>query len=67
VLSLAWILADYWVVGLLNFLFMILHIAALQKPIVSINESQVIYPSFLGRKLIGRVKQFDDKRWITYH
>jgi hypothetical protein len=51
VLSLAWILADYWVVGLLNFLFMILHIAALQKPIVSINESQVIYPSFPRKKI----------------
>jgi len=51
VLSLAWILADYWVVGLLNFLFMILHIAALQKPIVSVSESQVIYPSFPRKKI----------------
>ena len=51
VLSLAWILADYWVVGLLNFLFMILHIAALQKPIVSINESRVLYPSFPKKKI----------------
>jgi len=51
VLSLAWILADYWVVGLLNFLFMILHIAALQKPIVSINEAHVIYPSFPRKKI----------------
>src|SRR6187549_1010290 len=42
VLSLAWILAGYWVVGLLNFFFMILHITALQKPIVSINEAHVI-------------------------
>ena len=49
--SLAWILADYWVVGLLNFLFMILHIAALQKPIVSVSESQVIYPSFPRKKI----------------
>jgi hypothetical protein len=45
-LSVAWILAGYWVVGVLNIIFMILHIAALQKPIVSINEMQVIYPSF---------------------
>ena len=51
VLSLAWILADYWMVGLLNFLFMILHIAALQKPIVSINEAHVIYPSFPRKKI----------------
>src|SRR6187402_893737 len=51
VLSLAWILAGYWVVGLLNFLFMILHIAALQKPIVSVGESQVIYPSFPRKKI----------------
>jgi len=51
VLSVAWILADYWVVGLLNAFFMILHIAALQKPIVSINESQVIYPSFPKKKI----------------
>ena len=51
VLSLAWILADYWVVGVLNAFFMILHIAALQKPIVSINESQVIYPSFPKKKI----------------
>ena len=50
-LLLAWILADYWVVGLLNFLFMILHMAALQKPIVSVNESQVIYPSFPKKKI----------------
>jgi len=51
VLSLAWILADYWVVGVLNFLFMILHIAALQKPIVSVSENQVIYPSFPRKKI----------------
>jgi len=51
VLSLAWILADYWVVGVLNFLFMILHIAALQKPIVSVRENQVIYPSFPRKKI----------------
>ena len=51
VLSLAWILADYWVVGLLNFLFMILHIAVLQKPIVNINETHVIYPSFPRKKI----------------
>ena len=30
---------------------MILHIAALQKPIVSISESQVIYPSFPRKKI----------------
>ena len=51
VLSLAWILAGYWVAGLLNTLFMILHVSALQKPIVSINESQVIYPSFPKKKI----------------
>ena len=51
VLSLAWILADYWVVGVLNFFFMILHIAALQKPIVSVSENQVIYPSFPRKKI----------------
>jgi hypothetical protein len=51
VLSLAWIFANYWVVGLLNTLFMTLHIAALQKPIVSISESRVIYPSFPKKKI----------------
>ena len=50
-LSLAWILADYWLAGILNTLFMIFHIAALQKPIVSINESLVIYPSFPKKKI----------------
>jgi hypothetical protein len=45
-LSVGWIIAGYWIVGVLNIIFMILHIAALQKPIVSINEKQVIYPSF---------------------
>ena len=51
VVSLAWILANYWVVGLLNALFMILHVAVLQKPIVSISESRVIYPSFPKKKI----------------
>ena len=51
VLSLAWILADYWVVGLLNALFMILQTAVLQKPIVSVSENQVIYPSFPRKKI----------------
>ena len=51
VLSLAWILANYWVVGVLNALFMLLHVAALQKPIVSINENQVTYPSFPKKKI----------------
>jgi hypothetical protein len=50
-LSLAWIVAGYWVVGVLNIIFMILHIAALQKPIVNINERQVIYPSFPKKKI----------------
>ena len=50
-LSFAWIIADYWLVGILNILFMILHRAALQKPIVTINESQVIYPSFPRKKI----------------
>ena len=45
-LSFAWIVAGYWVIGVFNILFMMLHLAALQKPIVSINERQVIYPSF---------------------
>ena len=50
-MSLAWIFANHWVVGVLNAIFMILHIAALQKPIVSINERQVIYPSFPKKKI----------------
>lgn len=50
-LSLAWIIADYWLVGILNILFMILHRAALQKPIVTVNERQVIYPSFPRKKI----------------
>ena len=33
VLALAWIIADYWIAGVLNTIFMFLHIAALQKPI----------------------------------
>ena len=50
-LSIAWIIAGYWIVGILNILFMILHIGALQKPIVSISERQVIYPSFPKKKI----------------
>jgi glycerol-3-phosphate acyltransferase PlsY len=50
-LSVAWIVAGYWIIGVLNILFMILHISALQKPIVTINESQVIYPSFPKKKI----------------
>jgi len=50
-LSFAWIVAGYWVIGVFNILFMILHISALQKPIVTINESQVIYPSFPKKKI----------------
>jgi len=50
-LSLAWIVAGYWVVSVLNILFMILHMAALQKPIVSVNESRVVYPSFPKKKI----------------
>jgi len=51
-ISLAWVVAGYWIVSVLNILFMILHTAALQKPIVSINERQVIYPSF-PKKIIA--------------
>lgn len=50
-LSVGWIIAGYWIIGVLNILFMILHIAALQKPIVTINERQVIYPSFPKKKI----------------
>ena len=50
-LSFAWIVVGYWVVGVFNILFMILHLAALQKPIVSINESEVVYPSFPKKKI----------------
>ena len=50
-LSVAWIVAGYWIIGVLNMLFMILNNAALRKPIVTINESQVIYPSFPKKKI----------------
>ena len=50
-LSLAWVTSGYWPVGGLNILFMVLNTAALQKPIVSINESHVIYPSFPKKKI----------------
>ena len=50
-LSLAWIIAGYWVVGVLNILFMILHTAALQRPIVTISENAVTYPSFPKKKV----------------
>ena len=50
-LSFAWIVAGYWVIGVFNILFMMLHLAALQKPIVSINEKHVIYPSFPKKKI----------------
>jgi hypothetical protein len=50
-LSVAWIITGYWVVSVLDILFLTLHIAALQKPIVSISESQVIYPSFPKKKI----------------
>jgi hypothetical protein len=50
-LSLAWIIAGYWVVSVFDILFLILHITALQKPIIIINENQVIYPSFPKKKI----------------
>ncbi|TMI94816.1 MAG: hypothetical protein E6H08_08160 [Bacteroidetes bacterium] len=50
-LSVAWIITGYWVVSVLDILFLTLHVAALQKPIVSISESQVIYPSFPKKKI----------------
>ncbi len=48
--SLAWINSDYWIVSILNVLFMLLNTAVLQTPIVNINEEEVIYPSFPKRK-----------------
>ena len=51
VLSFAWINTGYWAIGLLNIIFMLLHFVSLQKPIVTINETQVIYPSFPKKKI----------------
>jgi hypothetical protein len=51
-LSLAWLKASFWVGSVLNILFSFLNLVALQKPIVSITESQMIYPSFPKRKIL---------------
>jgi hypothetical protein len=50
-LSLAWLKAGFWVGSVLNILFSFLNLIALQKPIVSVSERQVIYPSFPKKKI----------------
>ena len=50
-LSLAWLKAGFWVGSVLNILFSFLNLMALQKPIVSITESQITYPSFPKKKI----------------
>jgi hypothetical protein len=47
---LAWQTAGYWIPEILNFLFAILNLYALQTPIVSINENNIIYPSLPKKK-----------------
>ena len=42
---LAWQTAGYWIPEILNFLFAILNLYALQIPIVNINENNITYPS----------------------
>lgn len=49
--SFAWQTAGYWVISILNLVFSVLNVVALQKPIVRISESQIIYPSFPKRKI----------------
>ena len=47
---LAWQTAGFWIPEILNFLFVILNLYASQTPIVSINESNIIYPSLPKKK-----------------
>jgi hypothetical protein len=47
----AWLSTDYWMIGTLNIIFLFLNTLALQIPIVSISESQVLYPSFPKKKI----------------
>jgi len=48
---LAWQTAGYWIPVILNFLFSFFNLAALQKPVVSISENNIIYPSFPKKKI----------------
>lgn len=48
---LAWQTAGYWIPVILNSLFSFLNLAALQKPVVSVSENNIIYPSFPKRKI----------------
>ena len=47
---LAWQTAGFWIPEILNFLFAILNLYASQTPIVSINETDIIYPSLPKKK-----------------
>lgn len=49
-LILAWQTAGYWIPEVLNFIFSILNLYALQTPIVNVNETDVTYPSFPKKK-----------------
>ena len=48
---LAWQTAGYWLPAILNFLFSFLNLAVFQKPVVSISEKNIIYPSFPKKKI----------------
>ena len=47
---LAWQTAGFWIPEILNFLFAVLNLYASQTPIVSINESNITYPSLPKKK-----------------
>lgn len=49
--SMAWLTAGYWLPAILNFIFLFLHLLSLQSPVVSINDSNIIYPSFPKKKI----------------
>lgn len=52
--SLAWQMAGYWVPAALNFVLLILNGLTSQKPIVSINETQIIYPAFPKKHILWK-------------
>ncbi len=49
--SLAWDVAGYWMIGVLNLFFSAFNLFSAQKPMVSITETVITYPIFPKRKI----------------
>ncbi len=52
--SLAWQMAGYWVPAALNLVLLILNGLRSQKPIVSISETQIIYPAIPKKHILWK-------------